>query len=248
MKKIFAYFSLIASVTVYSQNTIVRYVEYRKDVQQTNVSFLIYDDKSSLNFPIYNKDYKTYQELLNDKSYTEDERNIRNYTKKDLYSNEFFVESEVVNKPFLYRDEIPTINWTFEKGSEKILNYDCNIATAKFRGRNYKVWYAKEIPVPIGPWKLGGLPGLILKVDGDKGEYTFEATELVFNSKLPRPHKFVDLYTKYSKYIIPFSKYVEVENKLNEEQRQKIIAQLPKNTNLTISSPSREGLIELEIE
>jgi len=40
--------------------------------------------------------------------------------------------------------------------------YDCRRAIGKFRGREYEVWYTTDIPIPGGPFKLGGLPGLIL--------------------------------------------------------------------------------------
>jgi hypothetical protein len=32
-----------------------------------------------------------------------------------------------------------------------------------FKGREYIVWYAPSIAYAEGPWKLGGLPGLILE-------------------------------------------------------------------------------------
>ena len=33
----------------------------------------------------------------------------------------------------------------------------------RFRGRLYTAWYYPDIPLPIGPWKLQGLPGIILE-------------------------------------------------------------------------------------
>lgn len=56
----------------------------------------------------------------------------------------------------------------------KILGYDCARATTTFRGRSYTVWFTPEIPIPSGPWKLGGLPGLILKAEDETGAYKFE--------------------------------------------------------------------------
>lgn len=52
--------------------------------------------------------------------------------------------------------------------------YTCVKATAKFRGRTYEAWFASDIPIFNGPWKFGGLPGLILSLTDSKNEYHFE--------------------------------------------------------------------------
>ena len=54
--------------------------------------------------------------------------------------------------------------------------YTCYRATCRFRGRNYEAWYTPEIPRSEGPWKLQGLPGLILKASDSRQHYTFVCT------------------------------------------------------------------------
>lgn len=49
-------------------------------------------------------------------------------------------------------------------------------ATCRFRGRDYEAWYTPEIPRSEGPWKLQGLPGLILKASDNRQHYTFVCT------------------------------------------------------------------------
>jgi len=44
-----------------------------------------------------------------------------------------------------------------------IVGQQCLMAKTRFRGREWTVWYAPEVGIPLGPWKLAGLPGLILK-------------------------------------------------------------------------------------
>lgn len=45
-----------------------------------------------------------------------------------------------------------------------------------FKGRRWIVWYSPEISSSEGPWKLFGLPGLILKAEDNRGHYLFTCT------------------------------------------------------------------------
>ena len=59
-----------------------------------------------------------------------------------------------------------------------ILGYECMLAVARFRGREWHAWFSPEIPFPDGPWKLWGLPGLILKAYDSNQDYIFTAQEI----------------------------------------------------------------------
>lgn len=76
----------------------------------------------------------------------------------------------------LYTEPLPAIDWELADGERTILGYVCHRATCTFRGRNYEAWYAPEIAVSCGPWKFGGLPGLILAVKDDAGVLDLKAT------------------------------------------------------------------------
>ncbi len=79
-----------------------------------------------------------------------------------------------------YRYEENTAEQSWSIGSEKknILGYECTLATCTFRGRDYRVWFTPEIGLSKGPWKLGGLPGLILEAETADGDYRFTASGL----------------------------------------------------------------------
>ena len=62
----------------------------------------------------------------------------------------------------LYTEPLPAIDWELTDGERTIVGYACRRARCTFRGRSYEAWYAPEIAVSCGPWKFGGLPGLIL--------------------------------------------------------------------------------------
>jgi GLPGLI family protein len=75
------------------------------------------------------------------------------------------------------------INWQLQKETKKIGNFECKSAKCMFRGRNYTAWYAPELAVPFGPWKLQGLPGLILEAYDEKEEIYFYFKSVEFPTK-----------------------------------------------------------------
>lgn len=68
--------------------------------------------------------------------------------------------------------------WNLQEGQDSVLNYECKRAELYYKGRNYTAWYATEIPIPYGPWKFCGLPGLILKVKDEDGLVAYEVIGL----------------------------------------------------------------------
>lgn len=76
--------------------------------------------------------------------------------------------------------------WQLSAESDTLLSYLCHKAECDFKGRHWTVWYAPEISVSDGPWKLCGLPGLILKAADSQGHYSFTATGLEL-CHTPRP-------------------------------------------------------------
>lgn len=75
-------------------------------------------------------------------------------------------------------EEISKPQWEIQDSTITILGYDCIMATSDYRGRSWSAFFSSEIPIPEGPWKLIGLPGLILKAHDSKNEYSYEATEI----------------------------------------------------------------------
>lgn len=67
-------------------------------------------------------------------------------------------------------------HWTVCDSVRTVLGYDCTMAEMDYHGRHWVAWFALDIPIQEGPWKLCGLPGLILAADCDGGRYSFEAT------------------------------------------------------------------------
>ena len=70
----------------------------------------------------------------------------------------------------------PEIVWTLTDDTLTVGGYLCQQATATHRGVAWTVCYTEEIPSSAGPWRLRGLPGLIVKAESEA--HTFCLTEL----------------------------------------------------------------------
>ncbi len=86
---------------------------------------------------------------------------------------------------FRYEEDMPEFEWELTDSVINILGYDCHMAKCNFRGREWTAYYAEEIPLMEGPWKLHGLPGLIMKARDNDGQYNFECIGI--KSKADRP-------------------------------------------------------------
>lgn len=77
-----------------------------------------------------------------------------------------------------YTEPIGEIQWEIGDSTKTVLGYECSIATANYHGRHWTAWFTTEIPLQEGPWKLTGLPGLILEASESTGQHSFIATGL----------------------------------------------------------------------
>lgn len=80
-----------------------------------------------------------------------------------------------------YEEDWEKPEWEISDETKEILGYQCFKATADYRGRRWTAWFAPEIPVQDGPWKLCGLPGLILEAVDNHREFHFIANGLMQN-------------------------------------------------------------------
>lgn len=86
----------------------------------------------------------------------------------------FPIESYVVEDRWISQ------KWTIKDEHREIRGYNAQKAIAQFRGRIYIVWFTREIPVPYGPWKLFGLPGLILEVRDTANIAVFKVEKICY--------------------------------------------------------------------
>jgi len=72
-----------------------------------------------------------------------------------------------------YVDNIK-FNWNITSDKEKIGTYNTQKATTEFGGRKWNAWFSTDLPFQDGPYKFYGLPGLIVKIEDEGKNYSWE--------------------------------------------------------------------------
>lgn len=120
---------------------------------------------------------------------------------RNILTNTIYKKEVLAGRDYLIQDNLDPIKWTIEAEVKMLGDIRCQKARGSFRGRNYVVWFAPSIPVRTGPWKLGGLPGLILQAADQTQEVVFTFVGLQRLDKSPGttislPQQYVKTSTK----------------------------------------------------
>ena len=100
------------------------------------------------------------------------------YVDKDFSNNKISTYDKKAGELKYYEEPISEITWEVMGDSTKnILGYECLMAETDYHGRHWTVWFTPEIPIYDGPWKLQGLPGIILEADGGN-DFNIVASEI----------------------------------------------------------------------
>lgn len=141
---------------------------------------------------------------------------------ENLRSNlPFTIEKDLVNQSLVYKSRIgrdnysysetPVFAWKILAETVKIGDYQTQKAETKFGGRTWYAWFTQEVPLQDGPYKFGGLPGLIVKVQDAKGDYSFA---------LMQTKKIAEIYQPLNRgqvITLSKSKYADMEKKIQKD-------------------------------
>jgi len=85
-----------------------------------------------------------------------------------------FTKDQLMMNNYLIEAPIPAINWKISGDTSTFGGLHCQKATCHFKGRDYTAWFCPDLPVRTGPWKLNGLPGVIVDARDTKNEVIFQ--------------------------------------------------------------------------
>ncbi|MDE6651816.1 MAG: GLPGLI family protein [Paramuribaculum sp.] len=115
-----------------------------------------------------------------------------------------------------YSEPFGEIEWNLTEETDTFAGFQVNAAVGSYGGREWKVWFTEEIPVPFGPWKLAGLPGLVLKAQDSENIHEFKLISFT-KSDVPMVQKKNPAETKTDR-----DKFIEMKNRTAQNPMKSI--------------------------
>lgn len=261
MKKITLLLLIMIGAMASSQHRFFYECRFKLDSlsEEHEKAFFILDvNENDVKF--YNSEYY-YNDSINKKngyndSYEYTYQKLDFLIKKKRHSSNYI--NYVNHTPYYYQFKTEdNQEWKILGDTKKIRNIEVQKAETSFGGRKWIAWFAPEIPIVEGPYKFHNLPGLILEVYDNKGDYIFsfvgsknlkeeyDTTHFMENNHNIKPIEIseekwykeqLDFYNNPMKGFLDSGLYVEDENgvkkKVNvRETIRHIQARLRKDNN-----------------
>lgn len=159
---------------------------------------------------------------------------------KSALSNKILIKSNIADQSYWIKDILPEIQWNTDYNETKIINnYLCKKATCSFRGSSLVAYYTTELPYPFGPFKFGGLPGLILEVGEEKTDINrWTVTDIIKNSgsktDTQKPQNIEN--------VITYQEFLELYGSANRKDVKKLTNDLPKGVIVSEFRTVRKGI------
>lgn len=114
-----------------------------------------------------------------------------------------------------------TLKWNILSENDVLGNFKIQKAETKFAGRKWMAWFTTEIPIPEGPYKFRGLPGLILKISDNTNSHSFVLVGI---------QKLNNINSKTDNFVFDFG----TNQNISQEKYKQILDEFRKDPNKAI--------------
>jgi len=186
------------------------------DSRKTESAYLDTDGKKSVFYSEKSAKRDSVMERMRatknfDRSQLQDLRsNIQYIIEKDIANQSVTYKSRIGRDQYSY-NETPAFQWKILPETVKIGDYETQKAETKFGGRTWYAWFTQQIPLQEGPYKFSGLPGLIVKIQDEKEDYSFDLMQTKKIAEIQPPQ------TRGQYINLPKVKYTELEKKFRKD-------------------------------
>lgn len=112
-------------------------------------------------------------------------KRMKAYVYKNYPQGKMTVTDGLLMQDYIYEDTLYAQNWVIQDSSKLILGHECQKAVCHYCGHCWTAWFAMDIPITDGPWKLCGLPGLIMEATTENNSHAFKLLGMEKVSKEP---------------------------------------------------------------
>ena len=245
MKAIIIY--LLGSISLIAQNfdLLATYtLDLNTDFPNSHTTSLLIDSNENISY--YILDFGGIKENEFNEESNEIIVRSKNTDNLLIYNklNEFIVSQELTFNDSFWVKESLSFDWEISNETKESDGYVMQKATTTFRGRDYVAWFTKEIPIPMGPYKFYGLPGLIMEIYDTDNIYHWTITKIE-NKEINHS---TDLYPKSQKFY-SIKEFVEKKERDRNAMTSSIQSRLSRDLNATQvkSTYYRKG-IEIRFE
>ena len=170
----------------------------------------------------------------------------KNFNKNEMYGRVIGYKSD----EYVIKDSLNIINWKLEDSTKIIKGRSCKLAIAHWRDHDWQAWYDEHITFSDGPYKLNGLPGLILEAKATSCNNvisTFEVNDIQFTNDSFAKEIFFPFAKKEFKFINYAVWYPELaKTMINNLKNSYLRSQESANENNVISGKTCSSSISFD--
>lgn len=243
MKKLLILATILFFTTFgFSQNRsglIIYDIKYPNENENSNwvETRMYFNDTLSISSAFSTKYYKNTKEgvLQDDEGikvnfkYGDEKGEIiyRNFTSENIILR--FPKTTAFDE-FIVIENWVKIDWKIQENTKDIGKFKCKKAIGDFRGRTYIAWFTEEIPLPYGPWKLSGLPGLILQAEDTEKMFSVKFKSIEY----PTDQAF-EVDVPVEKETKSLKEYVYAMDNYQDFLLEKLRAKMPRDMALSLT-------------
>ncbi|SEF77241.1 GLPGLI family protein [Halpernia humi] len=163
-KKVFVFILLITVTFFIAQERLNLRVAYQMEVNFNStdqvttlpkVDCYLYVQDGVSKFDMY---FEKAEKLYPGQFYPNHVSVYKDFNKNEMYGRAIGYK----NDGYVIKDSLNNIEWKLQDSIRIIGGRSCKLATTHWRDFDWEAWYDEDIPISEGPYKLNGLPGLIL--------------------------------------------------------------------------------------
>lgn len=181
-------------------------VSYRKDsADQARTTELYHLDVNPEEVLYYSRDYFVLDSLMSNDLPMTFMNQTPNLSDVNVHrkNSKKFTNYEITEYDTYKLETESAQNWKLSTEKKKIDQYQVQKATSRWGGRNWTAWFSTEIPFSDGPCKFSGLPGLIMELSDDRGNYEFQIVKSEKLAPKSNPQSLFDFMMKSAVPVTP---------------------------------------------